>query len=81
MQLILIINGFCNYDFSTSENLSVSPKVILIALLWSFSNMPKCSKKFQLTDFLIFPAEAEQGDALLPFVSSHSVNKCPFQSA
>lgn len=59
----------------------LSPQNQLAALLWPFTHTQKSSKKICVARLQMFPAEAEQGDALLPFVSSHSVNKCPFQSA
>ena len=48
----------------THWNLSVTPESIVLVLSWSFTSMCTAVKNFSCL-MCVFPAEAEQGDALL----------------
>ena len=73
-QSILIPHKFC-----TCQNLFVTPKSILTALLWSFSDLSLLRAAQPLRCLLcVVPAEAEPGHALALRLSSPAVNKCSF---
>ena len=63
-------------NLSTLENLFVTPKSILIALMGSFADTCRAAKNLsRLTS--VFPAKVEQGHALPSSFSSRTANECP----
>ena len=57
----------------------MSPKSVLIALLWSIAHLQRKVKNLSCLA-CTFPAETEQGNALPSYFSSHAINKYPFHS-
>lgn len=56
-----------------------NPKINIMAFSWSFTDIRRTTKKVSHL-MHAFPAEVKQGEALPSCFSSHTINKCPYDS-
>lgn len=74
---IFIIYEFCMCKFAYLLNLFVTPKSVLVAVLWLLMDMHRMVKTLSHSTHT-FPAEVQQSDVLPTCFSHHSINKCLF---